>query len=576
MKNFIVSNLRNFWILNSDEFVFSTKFLEKDNLDFIKSNKLKYSTKASHLRKSTNEFEEDADFADSKYNKYLKLLPSKLNDINNKNYSDNFWKKALSLGLIRTITLLHEHFKIYESNFDINAEKVNLLSQTNFFTPKDFEDQRILLNDNEFGNEQIFALYVDCFFPKNNFKRILYHKLNDPLSFKNGIIQILLKVKRFIYTPFFINPTILILGSYFSKHSKNKLIKKSNNQVKEIFLYPKKSSMLQLDKRKQIFREKKYSDDFDKFFFYCLPFLMPKILIEDFNSYEKYFLNKLDSIKKAKTIINENFGSNSINSLFLAFAKECFQINHIYNEHNCFMHIYAGHFTKYVVDLSDNYYSIGWNMDHNKVIKSSTLFHFRIKQNKAPSDILFIASPFYEKYNHYISIYRANENVLHSIDFIDSFFQKIPNKLKQQIYYKGYRKSNLFKNREDYYIHYKDKFKVLNPEVKAKGLMKNAKLLIIDYAATSYLEGLISDIPTLVLFDTSGYSLKAEHESFFKPLIDSGIFQTSPTTAAELLEKIYFDPIKWWKSDKVTNGKEQFLKNIDNSDLFINQILSQF
>ena len=52
MKNFIVSNNKNFWILNSEELVFSTSFLEKDNLSFIEKNRIKYSTLTSHTRKS--------------------------------------------------------------------------------------------------------------------------------------------------------------------------------------------------------------------------------------------------------------------------------------------------------------------------------------------------------------------------------------------------------------------------------------------------------------------------------------------------------------------------------------------
>ena len=577
MKNFIVSNNKNFWILNSEELVFSTSFLEKDNLSFIEKNKIKYSTQKAHLRKNVEEFIDDANFVDEKYSKYLKILSRRLNKINNKSYSEKFWKKAFSLGLVRTITLLHEHFKIYQSNFDINEYQFNLLNQSNFFIPKDFEQQRLFLNNNGIGNEQIFTHFVDCFYPQKKVERIFTKNINlSQKNFKNSLLEIFLKAKRFLKNSNNKNSSILLLGSYFKKDKKVRLIKKSKNQIKEFFLYPKKSKKVQLNYRIKISEYESNFDDFDKFFFTSIKYLMPKILIEDFKTYEKYFKEKLMECENLKSIICENFISHSYNSLFLAFAKEEKNIIHIYNEHNCFSHIYAGHFSKYVEDLTDKYYTIGWHKNKNKIIKSSSLFNFKVDQEESLNDILFITAPFFEKFNHYSSFFgNCNEKVDPSINFINLFFKNIPKKLHGLIHYKGYPKSKLYKDREDYYNNYHGKFKILNPEIKAKSIMKNAKLLIMDYLSTGYLEGIISDIPTIVLYDSNAYSLNKEHNLFFKPLIDSGIFQTSPLEAASLLGKIHLNPKSWWESEKVSKGRENFLKNIDTSDLLIDQLLLQ-
>ena len=564
-------------MLDSEELVFSTSFLVKDNMSFIKKNKIKHSTQTAHLRKSEKEFIDDADFVDKKYSKYLKILSKRLNTINNKNYSENFWKKAFSLGLVRAITLLNEHFKIYSSNLDINEHQFNLLNQSNFFIPKDFEQQRLFLNHNGIGNEQIFSHFIDCFYPQKKFERIFTKNINlSQKTFKSSVLEILLKVKRLLKNINGKNSSTLLLGSYFHKDKKVRLIKKSKNQIKEIFLYPKKSKKVQFDNRIKISEYESNFDDFDKFFFTSIEYLMPKILIEDFKTYEKYFKEKLMEYDNLKSIICENFISHSYNSLFLAFAKEEKNVIHIYNEHNCFSHIYSGYFLKYVEDLIDKYYTIGWQKNRNKIITSSSLFNFKVDQNEKPNDILFITAPFFEKFNHYSTFFGyCNEKVDPSIDLVDLFFKNIPKNLHGLMYYKGYPKSKLYKDKEAYYNHFEEKFKILNPNIKAKPVMKNAKLLIMDYLSTGYLEGIISDIPTIVLYDSNAYSLNKEHNLFFQPLIDSGIFQTSPIDAANLLEKIHLNPKSWWESDKVVTGRKKFLKNIDTSDLLIDQLLLQ-
>jgi len=577
MKNFIVSNDKAFWKLDSEEMVFSTIFLEKDNMAFIKKNKIKYSTQTSHLRKSEKELIDDADFVDEKYSKYLKILSKRLNKINNKSYSEKFWKKAFSLGLVRTITLLHEHFKIYQSNFDINEHQFKLLNQSNFSTPKDFEEQRLFLNNNGIGNEQIFTHFVDCFYPQKKAERIFIKSVNlSQKTLKNPLIEILLKVKRFFKKINDKSPSIIILGSYFEKNKKEILIKKSKNQITEIFLYPKKSKKIQLNCRDKLSEYESNFDDFDKFFFTSIKYLMPKILIEDFKTYEKYFKVKLMKYENLKSIICENFLSHSYNSLFLAFAKEEKNVIHIYNEHNCFIHIFTGHFSKYVEDLTDIYYTIGWHNNRNKIIKSSSLFNFKVDQNENPNDILFITAPFSEKFNHYSSAFGVcNEKLEPSIKLVDLFFKNIPKNLDGLMYYKGYPKNKLYRDKETFYNHFHGKFKILNSEIKGRSRMKKAKLLIIDYLSTGYLEGIISEIPTIVLYDLNAYPLNKEHNLFFKPLIDSGIFQTSPLDAASLLEKIHLNPRSWWESDKVATARKKFLKNIDTSDLLIDQILLQ-
>ena len=574
MKNFIVSNVRKMWISGSKEIVFSSKFLENDNKSYFINNEKQYSTLNKHQRANEKEFIDDSNFVDTKYYKYLPILAKRLNKINKSNYSLIFWKKALGIGFIRSLTLMYEHFRIYNRNFNPDIHNVNLLDKKCFWTPENFEDQRILLNDNGFGNEQIFSLYISCFFPDHNFVKIFIRK---PIKSSKPFKKKLLKLKNFIRNILNnSNPLVLILGSYFEKNIKNELINKSKVRIEEIFIFDIKSKNYNNNHRLYLSKTDKDFDDFDIFFFKSLEIIFPKIFMKSLMDYEKYFQTKLIKYNSAKIIFCENFLSNTLNSFFLAYAKEKRKIKHYYNEHNCFSHVFNGHFAKNVEDLIDKYYTIGWKSKKINIIKSSTLFDFKINRKKLPKDILFISAPYYEKFNHYSSFFGyCNEKLEKSINFFDSFFSKIPDDLVGVIKYKGYPKSNISRDKEALFKHFEGKFQIINPEIKAKKLMTNAKLLIIDYVSTAYLEGLLSDIPTIVLFDKNAYSLNENHSDFFDPLISCGIFQINPYEACDLLQEIHNNPLIWWNSENVKINRELFLRNIDNSNLLLTQILRE-
>ena len=64
-----------------------------------------------------------------------------------------------------------------------------------------------------------------------------------------------------------------------------------------------------------------------------------------------------------------------------------------------------------------------------------------------------------------------------------------------------------------------------------------------------------------------------EYSTFFESLIKAGIIQESPTNAANLVDEIIHDPVKWWNSEKVKNGLNLFLSENLNTDNSLNDFL---
>ena len=104
--------------------------------------------------------------------------------------------------------------------------------------------------------------------------------------------------------------------------------------------------------------------------------------------------------------------------------------------------------------------------------------------------------------------------------------------------------------------------------------MSRSELIIIDYISTSFIEALISNFP-VIIFLTPGYILDTRHIDFFNPLIESGIIQTCPKSASDLVISVYGNPIRWWKSEKIQTSRELFLKsNFGNPEIIKNFILN--
>ena len=573
-SNFIVSNSEIFWQKNTNEC-----FISNPLLAFAFKKKFNSYFKKIKVGKHRRNLKKDANYVDLKYKMYLKIMSVRLNKIHNKDYSSYFWSKALSISFIRQINLVYDSFKIFENYFDENKHIANVLCPNNYRIAKEYDQIENFISETPIGREQIFSIYMNLFHKKNINKTIkLKIKSNEKFNLKNFIILGLIKIKRFLLSP---NKNLIkvgFLGAYFSKSNKRSLIALNNGKVNEMFItIPNAKKRINYDPciRNVIFRKDKNFDKFDDFFFETQKYFFPLFFLESYISNENFLINNLKKYKNLQTIICENWISNSTSSLTLALSKEKFNINHLNNEHNFISHVFYGRYIEYLIALSDTFYNIGWNSKGYREQKSASLFKFSIKKNnKTKIEILFLAGPIRYKRIYLSSIdVSSQENALNTVKFNSSFFMGLNNNILKKIYYKKYPVRYFIDKEKLYLDQFKNIKKINQTTFNGLDLMAKSKLVIIDYISASYLECLISNIPMIVFLDQDSYKLKEKHKFFFKPLIDSGIFQINPFQASDLLNSIHSFPKTWWESEKVQRGRKIFLdENIGDPEIFINQI----
>ena len=547
----------------------------------------------------------DNDFIDRKYHKYIPILAERLNKINDMNHDVFFWKKSLGLGLIRNITLFYDMFKMCEENFSEEKHDCCILSENSYYIPKDLNDQRDFFQCTAYGQEQMFSVYMHLFYPDR------YELIEDEffwpslsnIETKSIFFRLVKKLSRITVDKLIgkiinqvskiRNPKVAIIESFFYASHLTNLIVKSKGLIRAIpiksnFAY---SSELQLNKRIDIAAIEDDFDRFDSFFFTSMRYCFPKIFIEDFEQVFSFYSKYFEKFNKLNYVVNESWIGNNHSSIAMAILQQK-GIKHIYNEHNFLSHHFLGNNHKYIFPQVDEFISLGWYKNNvPKLIKGASLFEWvEEKKYKKEHDILFVSGQPPIKTPEVSAAYGdfGAFNAKSHLDFNHTFFGELNEKTLQSIVYRGYPleslivyhlKPHMFAYDQEYVLReYVKKFKLVdNVSPSAKVLMQKSKLIIIDYLSTSYVESMIADIPTIFFWNKDIYPLQEEESEFYNVLIEVGICQTDPSSAAEFIENIKQDPFKWWHQESVQNAKNKFLtKNFGHVNILKEYLLKKY
>ena len=546
---------------------------------------------APYFRSKREELIRDHNFVDQKYHKYIPILSRRLNQIHGTNYDEYFWKKSLSLALIRYITLFYDLFQVCEDCFDIEAHECRTLSEKSYHIPKDFDEHRHLFQTTAYGQEQIFSIYIALFYPSH------FESIDDKFAWPaipgfDGVCNAAF-VKRIVRklsraTPARIlgrvankfyallqPPRMVVIESFFSSAHLNDLVKKSKGHIQSIHLNWNFNfeSEVSWEKRNVISQISSDFDRFDQFFFSSLKHCLPKVFLEEFAQVTGYYDQFFRQFKKLKYVVNESWIGGNYPSIAMAIAQRQ-GLAHIYNEHNYLTHHFLCNHHKYLMPLVDKFVTLGWVQEAiPNLIKGASLRAWIADGNYTKEhEILFISAPPPIKTPEFNAAYGdfGAFNAQSHLKFNREFFRELSKSTIQSIVYRGYPlgdypTSHLIPKMVGYdqeYIlkEYINSFKLLDKESKsAMVLMQKSRLIVVEYLSTSYLEAMIADIPTIFFFNEEIYHLKEEYRSFYFPLIKAGICQTNAINAAKFVEQIKEQPEQWWQTPSVQEAKNLFL-----------------
>ena len=587
-KYYIISKLSESFSDNKLEKFFLFNDLRSHNIDELKCNKFAVFN-TENLKNGWN-------YIESKHDVYFDLIYRALNRINDQKLSQEFWQRAFSQGLLRQISILHQFFQQIESNFNPEKFKFRTLSKKSYIVCDTFEDQRNYFGGSYLGQEQLFSLYISCFYPEYTYPNF---SSGSALSIRKTLSGFKFKIFAFLKflfkkilipgdrRPLSKNPCrLLLLGCYFDKKYITKLKKLSSNSIDYLpNLRNDKHYKANMRMRDMLDISHESSDPFDKFFFFTLKYLLPTHFVEGFNHNINYYNKLFLKCKNLKYIVSEAWLSHTNINLFRALAHEKRDVKTLYNEHNCLFHPFIGNFVNYVSKRVDKYLTFGWKTDDPKFISTSSLFPYKIKMiNKIQNiNILYVSYPASYYFPIYCSAWsNSGFGGINHLKFTKSFFESLPRTIRNEISYRGYPKdysiAQLNFDKEVILerclkgVKFVSSSKFNGPSCKEQ--MLSSRIVIIDFLSTSYLESLHMNIPTICFWDPESMSLKPEYSDFFDDLISAKIIHTNPVKAAKHLENVYNNPQTWWQSKEVQNLKDRWLeRNFGKPDVLINYLL---
>jgi putative transferase (TIGR04331 family) len=609
-SNFVVSGHRDIWITSIRK-LFAVDFYIRHVLEREGCLSDYEEIEVAPASRSTpDDFIYDHEFVDRKFHQYQDLLAVRLDELHNTSYGKNFWQKAMSLGVLRHTTFCYDLFKVCESHLNVTLHDCRILNQDSFIIPEDFDAHRQLFQHTDLGQEQLFSVYCGLFHPgqfvswkgitqpptrsaelpksgwRGLFERLIPSRIvralvviiDNPGRLVNEFVSLLLRIR---------SPQVGIIGCNFSPEHRHRLAVESAGRIQTIPL-PKMPILISAPRwnmRDQLLREDPSFDRFDKFVFACLKHGMPKIFIEDFSDTYAHINQHFNRYPDLRWGVCEYWIGHTLSSLSMAVLSQR-DVKHIYNEHNYLSYFFVGNNLKYLAPLADEFVTLGWgDSSIPNLVRGASLFQWITNKRShiKDIDILFICglpmarAPEINASYGDSGAYRA----LEYFDMNERFFAGLGEETLRTVYCRGYPSSVVrgwaiwdFTFMLEKYIIQLRKYD--DSAISAKLLMQRSKLVVSNYLSTSYLEAIVSNVPSVFLWNRATNMFIGKYAEAFDALIGSGICQTDPEEAAKFINKIKGDPGKWWRSPVVQKSRQMFLDaNIGNPETMIQHLLTK-
>lgn len=229
------------------------------------------------------------------------------------------------------------------------------------------------------------------------------------------------------------------------------------------------------------------------------------------------------------------------------------------------------------ISIADFYVSWGWSkVGRSNVVPlgSTRLFGRKTISCTKKAGLLLISTVFprYSYFMYSVPIASQCVNYFSSqFQFVENLSPSAKKKLIVRLFADDYG--------WDVARRWRDKFPDINVDEGKKilnDLKANSKLVVVTYNATSHLETLFENIPTIVTWDPHYWELRDEACNDLLKLQKVGIFQPDPMLASQFVNKIWSDIDAWWLCPKTQAARIEFCEKYAHApaDLLIK--LKQF
>jgi putative transferase (TIGR04331 family) len=218
------------------------------------------------------------------------------------------------------------------------------------------------------------------------------------------------------------------------------------------------------------------------------------------------------------------------------------------------------------IAISDQFVTWGWDRKEKSNITPSFYFARHIKTRRLDKSgvalLVEMAVPqqSYHMYSFPVAAGQWQKYFEEQCRFVGALSDELRDKLIVRLYPQDY-KLNQKKRWQDSYPN----IKIDDGINQIQFLLKRTKIFIATYNATTYLESLVLNIPTIIFWDPRYWELRESAKPLFEKLKAVRIFHESPESAAYQMAEVWNDVSGWWDNQEVQLAREEFCEHYANS-----------
>ncbi len=496
------------------------------------------------------------------YKILIKETSAALNTLHGEKHSIKYWKIIIGPWLGFFIQMLFDRWssiKCVEKNYKIENTFILNIAPSDMVPSNMNEFLTICIEDK--WNHYIYGYIIQNF---SNLKYRLIENKRNKIQQPN-IIKKKLKLIKLVANK------LQRIFQYFSKKKDAFLITTYLNHIDSIKLqfrlrqFPQfwRSQLpvvqnVNFSMRKWAL-ESSNSSEFEVLVRELIPLHIPTAYLEG----HKALINqskKLPWPEKPKFIWTSN--SHEADDLFKTWAAEKNEsgVPLIIGQHGghygtgkwCFME-------EHELDICDKYLSWGWSVkDRNNILqigkfkKTQKNFHRNSKSTK-----LILTTASVPRYSYWMYSIMISGQLIQYFEDQISFVKSLPQEIQQEVRVRLYP-TDYGWNERNRWINECEGIGFSNPELNLQDEMKNCKLFVTTYNATTFLESISLDVPTIIFWNPNHWELRDSAQYYFEELRKAKILHFSPKSASEHISIIWKDVDAWWNSDEVFEAVKRF------------------
>jgi len=505
-------------------------------------------------------------FINEVYERILCDLSATLNELHGVNFSIRYWRILTGVWLQNFLQIFFDRYEMIRKAIHSygNIETITLNMRDQEMIPNDMDDFIRMFIDDEW-NHYLYS-FIMCRLP--NIEKI---RKDPEISYRPKEIR---DSKEGMDVKSIFRKTYSKLTGLFTKESDaffySTFMSKSD-QIRlslEFLQFPVLPDLFKSPKIKPIMAKRKWllkgesKTDFEILLREIIPQQIPVLYLEGYEAL-KQVVKKSGWPSRPKIIFTAN--AYYANESFKLYTAEKVEKGTplVIGQHGG--HYGTSKWSSYEqleLAISSKYLSWGWESDKFKKVKSVgkiTADKLQIKNKKNDSALMVtMALPRYS-YTMYSTVVAGQwERYFEDqCSFIHALSDTIREKLVIRIYKQDCGWSQ--------YERFKDRFQNLSVDRgygNIKDQIKNCKIYISTYNATTFLESMNMDVPTIMFWDEYYWELRDSAIPLYEDLKKAGVFHETPESAAKFVNEIWDDIGQWWNNKQVrtlvVNFKTQY------------------